>query len=344
MKANIFVGTKMMKIAIIEHSNIHGEVYPTFVKYLIELGHTVHLYTTFYNLHQNSFARYDFLDNQCMVNHLDEKEFCQDHQFHRTLSLYDRVVLMTPFSYSPLLTLDYLNNKLYGIVHTTDEPWVQNLLNNNRAFVLRPGVKHNGDEIPFVVPSFFFGLETKIDKNTKTQLISVGGDWHEGTSNFTLLFHTIAQLAGNFSVNFIGVAEHKIKPFITPIIENHINYLGISVPADELFARIARSDFILWNKDNTISLYDKYLKHGTTGSFGLTLGFRKPPIVFEEIALEYGLDDSTAIMYTHNLSDAMDRAIRMSSEEYARMVQRLNRFREKLKQRSLLHLMRMIND
>ena len=89
----------------------------------------------------------------------------------------------------------------------------------------------------------------------------------------------------------------------------------------------------MYNTDNTVNEYSKYLKLGITGSYLLNIAFAKPALVYEELAKAYELTDCS-ITYTDNLYSAMKKAIEFPQSEYDAMQEKLAETNIELQQQS----------
>jgi hypothetical protein len=78
------------------------------------------------------------------------------------------------------------------------------------------------------------------------------------------------------------------------------------------------TDFFLTLLDPDNPDHDRYITHGTSGSFQLIYGFSKPCLIVEKFAEVYGFTLDNAIIYKDNkyLGLAMQKAIDMSGDEY----------------------------
>ena len=202
---------------------------------------------------------------------------------------------------------------------------------------MRDNIKYNNKNLPFISP-IYLG-DYKLDKhilNNKKEFVCVGGSLQDNLRNLDLLFKSINKLIGeginNFKVIFVGTTEKNLENWLTDINRPFIDIRGF-LPFDEMNKTIINSDFLMYNTDNTVNEYSKYLTLGITGSYSLNIAFAKPALVYDELAKAYELADSS-ITYTDDLYSAMKKAIELSQSEYDIMQEKLIAKNQKLQQQS----------
>ena len=126
--------------------------------------------------------------------------------------------------------------------------------------------------------------------------------------------------------------EKNLENWLTDINRPFIDIRGF-LPFDEMNKTIINSDFLMYNTDNTVNEYSKYLTLGITGSYSLNIAFIKPALVYEELAKAYELDDCS-ILYTNDLYSAMKKAIDFPQGEYDIMPKKLIAKNQKLQEKS----------
>ncbi len=207
-------------IAIIESHKKHAEVYPSVVKYFLDLGYNVDLFILDEHENMNSTLRCDF----------DKDKFRQfsfpimptNQAFYEILKQYKYIFLMTMFTHDGYYYINNLEKNLikkynrdnvYCIDHDfmsiqkNIETIEQRFLNNNKVFVLRNNIMYENKILPFVSPTYF-GKVNITQKNTDIfNFISIGGGLQNNLRNFKLLFETVNQLINkgitNFKITFI---------------------------------------------------------------------------------------------------------------------------------------------
>lgn len=342
--------TKNNTVAIIESHKKHAEVYPSVIKYFLDLGYNVHLF------HLEEHVELDSLKN-CNFDKEKFQTFAfvkmpETQEFFDLLNNYTLIFVATMFThdgYNFLNALEenymkkYSKENVFCIDHdfTSIQKGIQTIeqrfLDNNKVFVLRDNIKYNNKKIPFISP-IYLG-EYKLEKhilNNKKEFVCVGGSLQDNLRNLDLLFKSIGKLIDNgvrnFKVIFVGTTEKNLENWLTDINRPFIDIRGF-LPFDEMNKTIINSDFLMYNTDNTVNEYSKYLTLGITGSYSLNIAFIKPALVYEELAKAYELDDCS-ILYTADLYSAMKKAIELSQSEYDAMQEKLIAKNQKLQQQS----------
>lgn len=342
--------TKNNTVAIIESHKKHAEVYPSVIKYFLDLGYNVHLF------HLEEHVELDSLKN---CNYPKEKfqtfafvKMPETQEFFDLLNNYTLIFVATMFThdgYNFLNALEenyikkYSKENVFCIDHdfTSIQKGIQTIeqrfLDKNKVFVLRDNIKYHNKNLPFISP-IYLG-EYKLEKhilNNKKEFLCVGGSLQNNLRNLDLLFKSIGKLIDNgvknFKVIFVGTTEKNLENWLTDINRPFIDIRGF-LPFDEMNKTIINSDFLMYNTDNTVNEYSKYLTLGITGSYSLNIAFIKPALVYEELAKAYELDDCS-ILYTADLYSAMKKAIELSQSEYDIMQEKLIAKNQKLQQQS----------
>ena len=88
----------------------------------------------------------------------------------------------------------------------------------------------------------------------------------------------------------------------------------------------------------------RYNTTGTSGNFQLVYGFLKPCVIIESFSEINGFDDENSILYKSDkdYENALIKAITMTSEDYSKMQNNIKIYTEKLYQKSLNNLKKLI--
>ncbi|MDR2457305.1 MAG: hypothetical protein LBD41_02340, partial [Clostridiales Family XIII bacterium] len=296
----------------------------------------------------NSLTRCKFSKEKFEVIYL--KIFPKTKSFLKFLSNYEYLFLTTllgvdGYNYANFLeegsskkNIFYINHDL-ATIDSAVPTLEKKLLDENRTFVLRDNIKYQNLPIPFVAP-VYFGETNNIDApphrtkpNKKTKFLSVGGVWRNGIRNFATCFEVAKRLVSageEFEIVFVGVDKELLQNYITPEIEKNITLVG-KIPYELLYQQIENIDYLLFGIDKNVTDYKKYLFKGITGTFGLSIGFTKPSLIYKELGDAYGLDATLAINYEdNNFYDAMKQAIKMQACDYNMMRDNLFKFQQEL--------------
>ena len=144
----------------------------------------------------------------------------------------------------------------------------QRFLDNNKVFVLRDNIKYNNKNLPFICPIYLgdYKLEKHI-LNNKKEFVCGGASLQDNFRNLDLLFKSINKLIGedlnNFKVIFVGTTEKNLETWLDEKNRPYVDIRGF-LPYDKMNAAIIKSDFLMYNTDNTVNEYSKYLIFGIT--------------------------------------------------------------------------------
>ena len=340
-------------VAVIESHKKHGEVYPSAIKYFLDLGYNVHLLHLEDHKKENSLCRCNF--DAARFKDFVFPRMPETEEFFKILTHYKFIFVMTMFThdgYNFLNALEknymqkYNKNNVFCIDHDfvslqkNMESIEQRFLDAGKVFVLRDGIHYKEKLLPFVSPTFF-GDYKITPKNRKTNFICVGGGWQNNLRNFKLLFNNINLLIENqhtgFEVTFIGATRSMLEGFITPQNEVFLDIRGFT-PFSELYDCMEQSDYILFNIDDSCNEYEKYLHLGITGSYSLALGFAKPAIIFKPLISVYNMQNA-ALGYTKDtFYDALLQAMQQSDKDYQTLQNNMHKLNISCIQASLQNL------
>lgn len=188
-----------------------------------------------------------------------------------------------------------------------------------------------------------FGQVSITIRNPKPEFITVGALSAE-RKNHSLLLEALTDLynAGfkDFSVTIVGEGE-------TGEIPEHLRpFLNITGKLDfpSMFAVMERADYFLPLLDPANPAHERYISTGVTGSAQLIYGFAKIPLIHEKFASFYRFDAQNALLYDkEGLSNAMCRAIKQTSAEYAAMQQNLLNLGRQMDEQSRANLERALD-
>lgn len=188
-----------------------------------------------------------------------------------------------------------------------------------------------------------FGQVSITIRNPKPEFITVGALSAE-RKNHSLLLEALTDLynAGfkGFSVTIVGEGE-------TGEIPEHLRpFLNITGKLDfpSMFAVMERADYFLPLLDPANPAHERYISTGVTGSAQLIYGFAKIPLIHEKFASFYRFDAQNALLYDkEGLSNAMCRAIKQTSAEYAAMQQNLLNLGRQMDEQSRANLERALD-
>ena len=175
-----------------------------------------------------------------------------------------------------------------------------------------------------VVNPHYFGQVNITPKNEVTNFVMVGAIKSYKKNDNTII-EAVLDLdrkgITNFKVTVIGKGHIKN---ITTNIRKYFDFKG-RLPFDKMYNEIEKSDFMLTAYDDNKPEHVRYNTTGTSGNFQLVYGFLKPCVLIESFAPINRFNDENSILYKTNneYSNAMEKAINMSKENYKAMQESL---------------------
>lgn len=153
-----------------------------------------------------------------------------------------------------------------------------------------------------------------------------------------------------FRLGKLDSSLHRPLGRIDPNVKGNAEFTG-RVSFAELYARVEAADFNVLNFYQGCKQESSGYQGGkkifsstqTSGSKQLSLGFLIPCIIEKKAADYYGFCEKNAVIYEDgHLEEALEKASRMSREEYAGMVAELKKLQGEIRARSLSNLERML--
>jgi len=318
-------------------SENHAEVIPGFIKYLLDLGYTVSVLVEPKRIDEGLFSL--FGDNERVyINRISRKNTKQ-YLLKNGLGGAKGILISTLTEKIRLKDIPLVaGQKILCVSHDIK---VDAALIDKKTITLR---RMCDDKVKTVVVNpHYFGNVTASPKNKTVNFISVGA-LSKKRRNISLLIEAAQKLcqAGvcDFRITVIGrgmlyCLPKKLRPFF--------RILG-RLEFQEMYKEMQQSDFFLPLLDPQISKHDRYITTGTSGSFQLIYGFLKPPVIAARFAPVNGFDHTNSIIYENNadLATAMEKAIRMTAEDYSIMQKKLELYTENLYSESLENLRQLV--
>ena len=328
-------------------SHSHGEIVPGYAKYLLDLGYRVLVLLTPARIDEGLFSR--FSHPRLHVARLSQRQI---RRFMRSADLSRAAgVMVTTAGKLPERADHSLDlPKVFGgrvprpllLVEHEARRRIEAGYWDPRNITLRrlmvPGVES------VVVNPHYFGPVTPRPKNPKTVFLMAGAA-RSKRRNQDMVLDAVRRLLAEgetgFELRLIG------KPGKTPLpddLRSHVVDTG-RVSFDRLYHEVEACDFVLtaFQRDNPDHAF--YRTTGTTGSFQLAYGFRKPCIIQQEFAVGTALTAENSLFYDDDadLYHCLRRAIAMPGDSHAQMCSAMQRESEALAQRSLAGLKGLID-
>ncbi|MDI9611450.1 MAG: hypothetical protein QM330_00050 [Acidobacteriota bacterium] len=314
-------------------SRNHAEVVPGFTKYLLDLGYRVSILITPERIDEGLFSRFGKNEN-VRLNRLPQKAI-------RALLLENGIgnakgILITTMTGKidtgkiPLAQ----GQKILRVSHDVKEDAAA----IDEKTITLHRVDYNGLKTVIVNPHYF-GDIAPAAKNSVVDFITVGA-LRGKRRNTAPLVRAVRKLVDanirNFKITVVGKGgmrnlPREIKPYFN--IRGRLDF-------SELYDHLGRADFYLPLLDPENPDHERYITTGTSGSFQLIYGFRKPPLIAAKFAPLRGLNRRNSLVYEDGsrLADAMATAICMTPREYAAMQKELDEYAQELYRESLANL------
>jgi len=326
-------------VLIIEFASFHGENFPSLTKYLLDLGYNVDI--IFRKVKNKGKSRNELGLFSCftgdsrvrvkILSGMDMNLLLRSS----IVAIYKHIIIVTfnnRMKRNHFYKIDFFKLKPICMMHNSD-----NSSNNyfQTSKIISP-VKIdciNRKSPPYVVSIHYFGNFPKKHKSKKTTFVTLNTT-DLFRRNLHLLFSACDKLymkkITNFSVKIIGDGLIIPKRF-----HDNFQVFGF-LDFQKMCEEIVESDFFLALIDQASVEYT----NKASGSYGLSYGFLKPIVLHRKFSIVSDFDDENSILYNNNddLSDAMERCINMSSNDYSTLVCALEISSKKLYNASMNNL------
>jgi len=318
-------------------SKNHAEVTPGYTKYLLDLGYNVSVLIEPERIDEGLFSLF-WENKRVYLNRIRRKEV---KKFLLKHGLADAKGMLISTLNDKIRIKDIPLKDGQKILYVSHDIKADAAMIDEKTITLRRMCDDRFKTV--IVNPHYFGNFTKSSKNRTVNFISVGA-LNKKRRNMSLLIEAAQKLcqAGvcDFRITVVGrgmlyCLPKKLRPFF--------RILG-RLDFQEMYKEIQESDFFLPLLDPMISKHDRYITTGTSGSFQLIYGFLKPPVIASRFAPINGFDHTNSIIYENNadLVKAMEKAIRMTAEDYTAMQKNLELYTGNLYRESLENLRQLI--
>lgn len=320
-------------------SRNHAEVVPGFTKYLLDIGYSVSVLVEPERIDEGLFSLFGE-NERVYFNCMSRKDI---QRFLLKCGLADAKGLLISTLNDKIIIKDIPlapEQKILCVSHNIKDDVT---LIDEKTITLRR-MDYGGLKTVVVNPHYF-GAITTLAKNNIVNFISVGA-LSKKRRNVALLVKAAKKLyhAGilDFRITLVGKGNlyflpKELRPFF--------RILG-RLEFREMYKELQHADFFLPLLDHRNPKHDRYITTGTSGSFQLIYGFLKPPIIASRFVTINGFDNSNSIIYESNedLAAAMEKAIRMTTEDYSAMQKNLGCYADDLYCKSLENLRCLIEN
>lgn len=347
-KAKDFTAKKVEKktVLVIEACDHHGECIPAYVNYFLKLGYKVDVIMT------NQEEKEKPL-NSDLLKVVDcygmERRTMREVLKGKNIQKYEYIFFNSMRVYLPkysvIVTVQELfreikkyNKKMLFVDHAP-EFLNDTDIENNKLIMLADMKLQTKKKPAIVIPSYFTEFSGKIKNETVTFVIV--GALNAKTRNVNLVEHAIDYLKinnyENFQIVVIGrsgnvkLLEEKYGKMIC--FRGRLNY-------PDMYEELKKADFFLPLLDPDNEDHLLYNTVRSSGSFQLIYGFRIPCIIEKTFAESHGYNKENSVIYEGNsdMGRAMEKAIKMSGEEYGRLVTSLDELTAKIELDSMNNL------
>ena len=329
-------------------SKSHSEVVPGFVKYLLDLGYNISVIVNPQKYKEGLFSR--FKNENMTLNEMSRKQI---KEFFRKDSLKDvsGVIVTTvgklcdSIHYEQCYETFYPNvdkSKLLFVEHEAKHAvdagtWNENLITLRK-------LNYKSAKSVVVNPHYFGEIQITPKNSDVTNFITIGAIQGKKKNN-DLIINAVKELHEkgfrNFKVTVIGKGYLKKLP---KDIQKYFDIKG-RLPFDKMYDELEKADFMLTSYNKYEPMHIRYNTTGTSGNFQLVYGFLKPCIIIDEFAQINGFNSNNSILYKEDCdyTDALIRAIVMTSENYSKMQNNLKKYVDELYRESINNLKTIIN-
>jgi hypothetical protein len=333
-------------VLMVELNGCHGECLPGMAKYFLDLGYRVDVMLSPLEFSNNPFANFEHPDLTIFSMPQDVAIWLLSTDI---VERYAHLYLNSDFLYS---------QKINGECMRTYDAFKGNLKSPQGKILM---LCHHINKIIANKRLSYLALQkfscTHAQKYTVVNA-HYFGDFHHDTLGKKIKFVVVGQIEStrkNHSILFDAVRKLLQRGVSDFVIDVVARYGTISVPKElapyfefkgrlnyhDMYQVMNEADFYLPLFDPKNPEHDRYLTSGSSGSYQLIYGFKKPCVICRKFMCELNrFDDSNAIGYDSNdqLSEAMAQAILMKPEEYRQKVNNLAKLSADLQAASLLHL------
>ncbi len=339
---------KTNSVLLVEINDWHGEVISGIAKYFLDLGFNIDILLSDSEYKSNPLVRFKSDRIKIFpVSNMVAKKLLENPAF---IDKYTKIYLNSDHTFNPIKNKftyywEFLNlpQRKDKYIYMTHQPNLYNLSKESAKTVMLADLPINNPDIK-VVNAHYFGDVEITNKNALTNFIVVGNIFKD-QRNYNLLFNAIYNLIAQGIDNFkiTSIARIGSLDFIPDKIKQYFDFKGcLSYP--DMYDEIEKSDFFLPLLDPLNIDHNRYITTGTSGSFQLIYGFRKPCLIAEKFATIHGFNQQNSIVYKNNedLTSAMQTAINMNQEQYHNLQTNLAEYADNLYQESLANLREII--
>jgi len=330
-------------------SQSHSEVIPGYTKYLLDLGFQVAVFATPARFDEGLFSK--FTDNRIQLYRLPQWKI-RRHFNKNGLGAAHGILITTAKKLSGKENYELENSifykrtpnqKLLLVDHDIKATYNNGALSTQIITLRQP---HYKNAITTMVNPHYFGeFLTIAPSKYLVNFITIGA-MRKKRRNTALLIKATKALHSqgifNFKITVIGKGSlaglpAHLKPYFD--IKGRINF-------SQLYSEVENTHFFLPLLDPENPEHDRYITTGTSGSFQLIYGFRRPCLIAKKFAEINQFTLNNSIIYNSNdeLAEAMKNAISMPHQDYIALQKSLEITADTIYKESLANLSALINN
>lgn len=327
---------KNNSVLLIEVNDFHSETLPGMAKYFLDLGFNVDIIIS-----NEEYA----LKPLCRITNENLKIYPMSDRVARKI-LKNKIANQYEYIY---FNSDRHGSRSYYDYFKPNKKLTEKIINMchrpdtynspiKKLLMLAPLPLKDKDRFK-VVNTHYFGEIVTNPKNETTNFIVIGNIENK-RKNHNLLYEAVQDLVNKGVTNFKITVVARIGQLNTPQnIKEYFDFKG-RLDYEKMYEALEKADFFLTLLDPENPEHDRYIETGTSGSFQLIYGFRKPCLINKKFASLHGFTNENSIVYKNNsdLSQAMLEAINMNKEAYKNKQVKLAGFADDLYKKSLENL------
>jgi hypothetical protein len=339
-------------ILMVELNGCHGECLTGMAKYFLDLGYRVDVMLSPVEFSNNPFADFNNPDLTVFSMLQDAAIWILSTDI---VKKYEHLYFNSDFLYFKHINGEFMRTydafqgnlkspqgKILMLCHHVNKI----IANKRLSYLALQKFSCTHAQKYTIVNAHYFGdfHHEKLGKKIKFVVV---GKIESKRKNHSILFDAARELLqrglSDFVIDVVArsgtiAVPKELAPYFE--FKGRLNY-------HDMYQVMNEADFYLPLFDPENPEHDRYLTCGSSGSYQLIYGFKKPCVICRKFMCELNrFDDSNAIGYDSNdqLSEAMAQAILMKPEEYRQKVDNLAKLSEELQTMSLSHLKEILKE
>lgn len=298
-------------VLVVEANPHHGEVLPGVVKYFRDLGYDVDL-----------VVRLEVYKDKPFIRHSNPpKTFCMDAKYLTEFFKSDLAEKYNFVYFSSMYVYTHAHDgAIMGLIGGFPKKYIimEHALDRHPGYAKPEHAPHvvtmaGLGGFPMLNPNYF-GEINITPRSKKTHIVACARTLSEGDIIFTAVRELLARGIKDFHVTIAGRSSVRKIP---SDVKNYVKLTGM-LSFNNLWKLYEDADFFFNPLEPQIESHRKYLDKVTSGYWQAIMAFGKVPISHVAFAPIYRYNDENALLYdvAGGAADAMERAIKLSNDEY----------------------------